>query len=332
MAADESSSAAELLAAASVFCDIMKAVALFAVAAAAANRRRAIFWLSLWVFAMCSLWSLRSATHFGASVISGKIAAAERNEKIEASLFNLVDVKTRRAGFLAQQSILVDVKNKYAREDALNANQRSSAEFKDIVSSIEKSVSDLRNANTAPPDPVAKILAGIVNEDVYVFASAGFFALLLEFVSSFGFLMLAQSRIPHPHNYERDRERETIENAKPTQEALPDKHHAHPDVYRASTSSQTHKVGSILSVRRGVVTLHPTHSSAHSNTAIRTLDEHVCGVVRDKFEYDADARILLRDVTAQINAELPAHRRVVEAHKIAKHVVPAVYASYPGVV
>lgn len=188
-----------LLGAASLGSDLLKGVALFFLVAAVARRRYVVATVAGLSLALCAIWSLRSATWFISSELRSYHAEADRQKMLDESALDLVELRKRRAAFLSQQSVTVDVSNKFARKDAIEANAESSAEFQRTVKEIEASLTVLASQKAAvAADPIAEMLG--INRDNVAFASAIFFALLLEIVSGAGFWFIAASRSSERHD------------------------------------------------------------------------------------------------------------------------------------
>lgn len=182
-----------LLGAASLGADLLKGVCLFFLVAAVARQRYVVATIAGVSFALCAAWSLRSATWFIASELHTYHAEADRKKMIDDSALDMVELRKRRAAFLSQQSVTVDVTNKYARKDALEANHESAAEFAATMKELEKSLTVLASQKAAAAaDPIADMLG--INRDNVALVSALFFALLLEIVSGFGFWVVTRSQ------------------------------------------------------------------------------------------------------------------------------------------
>ena len=149
-----------LLGAASLGSDLLKGVALFFLVAAVARRRYVVATVAGLSLALCAIWSLRSATWFISSELRSYHAEADRQKMLDESALDLVELRKRRAAFLSQQSVTVDVSNKFARKDAIEANAESSAEFQRTVKEIEASLTVLASQKAAvAADPIASVAA-----------------------------------------------------------------------------------------------------------------------------------------------------------------------------
>jgi hypothetical protein len=182
-----------ILGAASVACDILKAVALFVVMGAIANKRWVVMSVALVLFGLCTAWSLRSAAYFAADAISEKVATVETSNAIQMARLQIIDAKTRRAQFLAEQRVTV-AGTRATRQDAIQANRQSSAEFNELTNDLEGDIKVLEQSKQvlkASTDPLADLLS--VDKQITMLATAFFFALLMELASSTGFWLIARA-------------------------------------------------------------------------------------------------------------------------------------------
>lgn len=182
-----------ILGGASVACDVIKAVALFIVMGALMNKRWFAAGVAMILFGLCTAWSLRSAAYFAADAITEKVAVVETNNALAMAKLQIIDAKTRRAQFLAEQRVTV-TGPRSVRQDALQANKQSAAEFGDLTSDLEddiKKIEDSKQVIKASTDPLADLLQ--VDRQVTILATAMFFALLMELASSTGFWLIARA-------------------------------------------------------------------------------------------------------------------------------------------
>lgn len=318
MSISDDPSVSVVLGAASVCVDVLKAVSLFIVATAIINRRATVVVVALAAFFLCAAWSVRSATHFASMALTTRSADLSLKADIQKAAVDLLSIKIRRAEFLSQQSITVstpdsiNVKNRKvradiiaengkARSDSIGENRRLSNEFAGLVRDIETQKRSLENkAAVISGDPVAALI-GIDDRSV-ILASAMFFATMLEFLSGFGFWMLAQSRRPRPASVE------TPPVPRPLVEA--NQEQLTPtlivDVKSEERPTQPTPKPNVISIRKA------------QRLGLQSI-------VRDNFEPgDEKDRMLLKAVVDIINAQLPKPRRIVEPHLVAKYITPII--------
>lgn len=186
-----------ILGAASIACDVLKAICLFLLMGAFVQRRWVAVGVTALVFLLATGWSLRSAVYFASWGIADRANTLTHQEMLTETHLSLIATKKRRAEFLAEQR--VDVKSKYRsiREAAAEANAQSAEEFSAIISEIEK---DLEKLRAAEPTPVIDPMARTFNLPQHTVAlwTAIAFALLLEISSSTGFWIVSRGRLPAP--------------------------------------------------------------------------------------------------------------------------------------
>jgi hypothetical protein len=186
-----------VLAAASVATDVMKAVSVFALASLIAGRRWFAVSIAVVVFLVCAAWSLRSATHFAATVFTTSVAKHAHAAKMQGTAEELLNIKKKRAEFLTQQTVDIEVNNKSkgrAVEMASEENRRLSREFKELMADLE---ADRRSIEQMGAQSAGDPLAGlfhVADKDV-ILATSLSFAAILEIVSGLGFWLLAQARL-----------------------------------------------------------------------------------------------------------------------------------------
>ena len=317
-----------IIGSASVGADLMKAVAIFAVVAAIANRRPVVMLAGLVIFCLCATWSMRSAIYFVSTTLTQTVSEKTLKRDLQQSQLGILDLKIKRAGFLSQQSLKVDTKNKSARRDAISENQRSSGEFTGLIKDIEAQQKDLAATPVATGgDPIAALF-GLTDRTV-ILASALFFALLLEVVSGLGFWVIASSRQAKIIN--------AVAMPVPAPVAAP---------VSIGGDGGTSGYGQIgyggtppgAEVVEGVTPAPTAAAPAPATNVVPMRRENAMGdrfekvksIVDDRFAAaPLTERILMSSVVAQINAGLPIERRVPEPQRAAELLVPIVFQMYP---
>jgi hypothetical protein len=192
---------------ASVAVDVMKAVSLFVVAAALANRKPVVWGLALVVFAVCSAWSLRSAVYASATIFGTAEAERALSETLRQSDVTVLSIQTDRAKFLSQQSIAIDAKNNSRRsvvEIAASENKRTSQDFAQSLRDIRAQQEKLKTVKAQPPtDPIAWLLD--LDSTRVIQATCIAFAFILEYISGVGIWLITQARAPKPGRESRAR-------------------------------------------------------------------------------------------------------------------------------
>lgn len=184
-----------ILGIASVACDILKAAALFVVIGAAAHSRWVATGVAVVLFAMATTWSLRSATYFAADAIASRQVQIEHDAAVATAQRDVIETKSLRAKFLAQQKVDIRTNNKRLRRDAIEENKRSAEEFDAMMAELQADIAALKAEKPVPPvDPLARILT--VSASSVALATSISFALLLEIAASAGFWVLTRAR-PH---------------------------------------------------------------------------------------------------------------------------------------
>lgn len=296
----------QILGAASISADLMKAVAIFIIVAAAANQRWVVCGVGVLVFALCATWSMRSATHFASTMMTEKAAERSQAHDIQKSSLDLLGIKTRRAAFLAEQTVTVNVNNKYARTDAISENRRSSVEFDDLVKDIESQQKKLASVEVAVAgDPIAALFG--LSDRTVILASALFFAALLEVVSGVGFWIIAQSRVPRVLQASPILKDVTPSLSPTVLQDAPGPRGGKPMPVLASPTIQDDK---------------PTKASNVVQFAPK--DVAMQAIAANLFEADATSRIPLQTVVEMINAELPSNKRISQTHKISTFIMPSI--------
>jgi membrane protein implicated in regulation of membrane protease activity len=186
-----------ILGSASVASDIMKAVALFVVVGALANKRYVAAGVALVVFALCATWSLRSATYFASSFMSQHVAQRGYSKALEEQEMASLRVKQRRLEWLSGTDIAVDNPGKTQLQMLTQDRSSRANEFKQLSTEVEQQLTRMKDKHvTANADPLGQIFH-LRDESVVLWSSLGF-AVLLEIVSGVGFWMIAQARVNVP--------------------------------------------------------------------------------------------------------------------------------------
>ena len=188
----------QVIGAASVACDVMKGVALFLVIALAAKKHWVAAGVACVIFMLCTVWSLRSAVYFMSDAMTEKTARIESSNTITNAKLKILDLQQQRADFLAEQTVDVDVNNKFARKDALTANKETAEEFGKLLGEVKQGVKELEQQTflRATVDPIADVTGADPARVIMI--SSLFFAVLLEMCSSWGFWLIARARTEHP--------------------------------------------------------------------------------------------------------------------------------------
>lgn len=323
-ALSEDATVRAFLGAASVGSDLMKVALLFALCAAWRMGRPIIAFLSLALFLVMSLWSLRAGGVFIADALTAHSARLAHARKIEENTDTLMQLRQQRAGFLSSQQIKPDSQYRKVREAAMQENKRVADEFSELTEQIER---DINSAKDMPPvkgesfsqlvqEFLPTVPAGSAGERVVMLATAGFFALLLELGSSFGPLVLAQARAPRaaraqPKPVETERTIQAIQAAVSTSQAapaLPAPPEAPPEPVEPPEET---KLGTSNVVDLSGRPLAVGHSAS--------LDDALLVL----FEAAPGQRLLLADVVSAVNANIPRHRRLTSPRKISELLMPA---------
>jgi len=185
MAGPESPYQAHVFGAISAACDVLKAVALFAIISAIALYRPGVAALGVVIFALCATWSLRSATMFAWGHLGDAQLERQRDGKILDARLKVLDQDSNRLGWLREQSVSKDNKKadrtKFAEEYSVNRD-----ELLALTTDLEK------QRAVTPGDPIGHVLG--IDDRIVTLITGGFLAILLEVVSSTGFVMLSLSR------------------------------------------------------------------------------------------------------------------------------------------
>jgi hypothetical protein len=185
MAGPESPYQAHVFGAISAACDVLKAVALFAIISAIALYRPGVAALGVVIFALCATWSLRSATMFAWGHLGDAQLERVRDGKILDARMTVLDQDTKRLGWLREQSVSKDNKRgdrrNFAEEYSTNRD-----ELLALTTDLEK------QRAVTPGDPIGQVLG--LDDRIVTLITGGFLAILLEVVSSTGFVMLSLSR------------------------------------------------------------------------------------------------------------------------------------------
>jgi hypothetical protein len=172
----------------SLAADVLKVAAIFALVAAVTNRRWTVAALSLVVFALCSVHSLRSSFSF----VYGEVQAASLARTVEgvasASLVDQLRAEARRLSWTAEQSTAsASRRERSLASDEYKASGRNIEKLRERVLSVRHRPGD---------DPIAQALG--VGDKAAVLASSLFLTLLLEIGSGCGFYMLTRAQRTKP--------------------------------------------------------------------------------------------------------------------------------------
>jgi hypothetical protein len=283
-----------ILGAASICCDVMKAVALFVVVAATANRRWVVALTGLLVFALCATWSMRSATYFASNFLTQHVAQRGHDKTLQEQEMASLATKQRRLQWLSGTDIAVDNPGKTQLQMLTQDRSARSSEFKQLSDEIDQQLREMREEKvTANSDPLASVLS--LSDATVVLWTAIFFAALLEVVSGVGFWMIAQARVTRepPLVLQFPAER-TASGRSPPSSGPPPPATAKPTARRAASAAN-------------VVALRPSSPAQFAAT--------VGSVVRDLFEPGTQTgRIPVSQIFRAVNEKLPAGDRLNQGH------------------
>jgi hypothetical protein len=316
-----------VLGAASVACDVLKAIALFIVLGALMNRRWVAVGVGLVLFALCTAWSLRSAAYFAADAITEKVAVVETSNAIAMARLQIIDAKTRRAAFLAEQQVTV-TGPRAVRKDALAANQQSSAEFSALTGGLEADLDKLADSKQvlkASTDPLADLLQ--VDRQVTILFTALFFALLMELASSTGFWLIARSAhrpappaasaepVAFPH----------IENVQ-KQLGMPEAPLSALEIAPEQPSLPDDEINEEVEVE-----FRPTASNVVKLNFVDSDTRRLQDAIRDVVDAgDEKDRVLIATLAKEVSRVLPKNKAIKTKAQIVHQLAPAVVQIYPG--
>lgn len=320
------------LGAASVGSDLMKVALLFALCAAWRASRPIIALLSLILFAVMSLWSLRAGGVFIADALTAHSARLAHARRIEENTDTLMQLRQQRAAFLSSQQLKPDSGYRSVREAAMLENKRVAEEFSTLTQKIERDIEDTKSAPPAKGESFSQLLqeflpvvpAGSAGERLVTLATAAFFAILLELGSSFGPVVLAQARGPRraamaqqtpPAPSEAEQALRTIQAAV----AAPSPPPALPAPLGAPDEPGEPAKGASNVVDLSGRPLAVGHSASLED-ALQVL-----------FEPAPDQRLLLADAVSAINSNVPRHRRLTSPRKISDVLIPALESTGWGI-
>lgn len=184
-----------VLSAASVACDILKAIVLFVVLGAFIQRRWVVVGLATVLFVLTTGWSMRSAVYFASWGIADRANTLRHQEMVAEAQLMLVSTKQQRARFLAEQRVDVTSKYRSIREAAAEANAKSSEEFSKMMDEIQADLEKIKHSKPTPViDPIAEVME-LPHAQVALWTSLAF-ALLLEMSSATGFWLISRARLP----------------------------------------------------------------------------------------------------------------------------------------
>jgi len=320
----------QVLGAASVACDVLKAIALFAVLGALMNRRWVAVGVGLVLFALCTAWSLRSAAYFAADAITEKVAVVETSNAIAMARLQIIDAKTRRAAFLAEQQVTV-TGPRAVRKDALAANQQSSAEFNALTGGLEQDLNKLADSKQvlkASTDPLADLLQ--VDRQVTILFTALFFALLMELASSTGFWLIARAAhrpAPAAAPAEPPMTFPHIENVQ-KQLGMPEAPLSALAIAQEQSPPPDDEVDDEVEI-----TVLPTPAASNVvklnffDSDMRRLQDAIRDVVDAGDEKD---RVLIATLAKEVSRVLPKNKAIKTKAQIVHQLAPAVVQIYPG--
>ncbi len=208
-----------IFAGASVSLDVIKAVSLFALVAALSRPKKR--WLvaggAILFFALASVWSLRSATFTASYALLTSQEQREVMAELQQSRRDLLKTQQARAGFLAQQTVKSSVKvtglnaryrsgrNAIAHLKEVKAldakvNAKIAADYESAINGIKQAQHELETKPiVSTADPIV-VLAGKlfeIKDEHVILTTSLLFALILEIVSSCGFILFARASERH---------------------------------------------------------------------------------------------------------------------------------------
>ncbi len=182
---------------ASLGSDLAKATLIFALTYAILKERWLVAIVAMLAFALCTVWSLRSAVMFSSYQIEQRFAERTHQANVIADKREVLRLRTQRAAYLSQQDIKLPGSGRPLREAILAEKERTSAEFERQMKEADRALDELKAAPAVPlVDPLAAMLG--VDERTVAIATSVLFALLVEIVSATGFWIIAQSRSTVP--------------------------------------------------------------------------------------------------------------------------------------
>lgn len=308
-----------VIGAASVACDVMKGVALFLVIALVAKKHWVAAGVACAIFALCTMWSLRSAAYFMTDAMTGKVARIESTNKITDAKLKIIDLQQQRADFLAEQTVEVDVNNKFARKDALAANRDTSNEFKSLMAEVKEGVAELEKKTflRATVDPIADVTG--ISPDKVVLASSMFFAVLLEMCSSWGFWLIARARDHAPALA-------ILPEVSPPQEPAP---RPEPVILVAQEPAQASPAPRRPKPKPEPV-IEEMQEPAPKDTILNADEERIVRALRTLLVADTDNRILLASLGVYVNDLLPPTKKLKNRWQITNGIGPVIHRAVPG--
>lgn len=314
----------QVIGAASVACDVMKGVALFLVIALAAKKHWVAASVACVIFALCTVWSLRSAVYFMSDAMTEKTARLEGSNTITNAKLKILDLQQQRADFLAEQTVEVDVNNKFARKDALTANKETAQEFKDLLSEVKQGVQDLEKQTflRATVDPIADVTGADPARVIMI--SSLFFAVLLEMCSSWGFWLIARARADHPKATLVEAVAIVPELSPPPAPVVDDPKPA--AVIQEAFIETPAPVADVAGLEAP-----KAKPAAKKDPAIGDLDEErVIRALQQSLVYEPGDRVLLATVGLKVNALLPARLQMNNRIAISNTLTPLISKAIPG--
>lgn len=316
-----------VLAAASVACDILKAIVLFVVLGAFIQRRWVVVTLATVLFVLTTGWSMRSAVYFASWGIADRANTLRHQEMIAEAQLMLVSTKQQRARFLAEQRVDVTSKYRSIREAAAEANARSSEEFSKMMDEIQADLEKIKASKPTPViDPIAEVME-LPHAQVALWTSLAF-ALLLEMSSATGFWLISRARLPKAKVDKR--QRETAKPAKPHETTDPKVSVSAPEIPDKNPSQE--KLG-----EESAVIFHG-HASVPSISVKADLPTVVDADTRRLVKALQTAltiagphdRITLNEVSFATNRLLPSSKRLTSKHDRAGALSDALLLAFPN--
>lgn len=334
MSLSEDETVRHILGGASLSADLMKVAALLAAWAAWQNRRWVIFLSGVLLFILCSIWSYRAGAVFIAEVLAQRSAQAQHAKKIIEKSQDLITLKERRAGFLSQQNLTTTSKSRSAIEAVAQERKRTGGEFASLTEDIAADIETLRKTPPPRTDALAGFLAdkGVIpkgdeGEHMLWTITAAFFALLLEMGSGLGFLTITRAR--HPRQIavkvEPEAPRQIEQQPAPVLQAAPQAPQEAPQAPVQAQPIPEPPKPLPVPAKRPVAPPAPSNVVSLSGEPIQaeppgtSLDV----ILGRLLQPSADERVLLSDVVALVNSNLPRHRRLTTAHKVTQLLPPA---------
>lgn len=315
-----------VLSAASVACDVLKAIVLFVVLGAFIQRRWVVVSLATVLFALTTGWSMRSAVYFASWGIADRANTLRHQEMVVEAQMMLVSTKQQRARFLAEQRVDVTSKYRSIREAAAEANAKSSEEFSKMMDEIKADLEKIKASKPTPViDPIAEVME-LPHAQVALWTSLAF-ALLLEMSSATGFWLISRARLPKVKVNKK--QSETAKPAKPPETKDPQvsdsQTHGSAPCQEKLTSELGFKISPPIAPE-SVKTPLPDEISTVVDADVRRVVKALQTALTKAGPHD---RLTLNEISFAVNRLLPSSKRLHKKHERAGVLSEALLVAYP---